>query len=127
MNLASPLLFHRSLDCAVDFGLFAQNARAQACQTASDLDEGVRTKLTAAGQRYLDMVVKGDVASLRQNAMPSLASDFAGIEGTVKDHQQDLAGAQGMVKSTFLLDGTTPVPHAEFYCGVFGKERPDCE
>jgi hypothetical protein len=67
------------------------------------------------------MVVKGDVASLRQNAMPSLASDFAGIEGTVKDHQQDLAGAQGTVKSTFLLDGTTPVPHAEFYCGVFGK------
>jgi hypothetical protein len=26
-----------------------------------------------------------------------------------------------MVKSTFLLDGTTPVPLGLFYCGVFGK------
>jgi hypothetical protein len=25
------------------------------------------------------------------------------------------------VKGIFLLDGATPVPHAEFYCGVFGK------
>jgi hypothetical protein len=121
MNLACRC-FSIALWIALSILAFSpQNARAQACQTASDLDEGVRTKLTAAGQRYLDMVVKGDVASLRQNAMPSLASDFAGIEGTVKDHQQDLAGAQGTVKSTFLLDGTTPVPHAEFYCGVFGK------
>jgi hypothetical protein len=121
MNLATRCI-STALWIALSILTFSpQNAHAQACQTASDLDEGVRTKLTAAGQRYLDMVVKGDVASLRQNAMPSLASDFAGIEGTVKDHQQDLAGAQGMVKSTFLLDGTTPVPHAEFYCGVFGK------
>ena len=121
MNLATRC-FSTALWIALSILVFSpQNARAQACQSASDLDEGVRTKLTTAGQRYLDMIVKGDVASLRQNAMPSLASDFAGIEGTVKDHQQDLAGAQGTVKSTFLLDGTTPVPHAEFYCGVFGK------
>jgi hypothetical protein len=121
MRLAS-CSFSTALWIALSILVFSpQNAGAQACQTASDLDDAVRTKLTAAGQRYLDMAVKGDVASLRQNAMPSLASDFAGIEATVKDHQQDLAGAQGTVKSAFLLDGTTPVPHAEFYCGVFGK------
>ncbi len=28
---------------------------------------------------------------------------------------------QEIVKTVFLLDGTTPVAHAEFYCGVFGK------
>ncbi len=97
------------------------NARAQSCQTSSDLEDAARAAITAAGRHYFDMVAKGDVALLRQNAIPSLASDFSGIETTVKDHQQDLAGVQGTVKTVFLLDGTTPVAHAEFYCGVFGK------
>ena len=85
------------------------------------MEEAPRAAITAAGQRYYGMAARGDVASLRQNSIPSLASDFSGIEATVKDHQPDLAGAQGTVKSVFLLDGTTPVPHAEFFCGVFGK------
>lgn len=97
------------------------SARAQSCQTSNDLEDATRTALTAAAQRYFDTIVKADVNSLRQNAIPSLASDFAGIEGTVKDHQQELGGTQGTVKGAFVLDGTTPVPHAEFYCGVFGK------
>ena len=95
--------------------------RAQSCQTSIDMEEASRSALMTAGQRYFDMAAKGEVASLRQNAIPSLASDFSGIESTVKGHQQDLAGAQATVKTVFLLDGTTPVAHAEFYCGVFGK------
>ena len=102
-------------------GLLPLNARAQSCQMSSDMEDAARTAVTTAGQRFFDMTAKGDIASLRQNAIPSLASDFSGIEGTVKDHQQDLAGAQATVKGAFLLDGTTPAPHAEFYCGVFGK------
>jgi hypothetical protein len=94
---------------------------AQSCQTSSDMEEAPRAAITAAGQRYFDMAAKGDVASLRQNAIASLASDFSGIEGTVKDHQPDLTGTQATLKTVFLLDGTTPVAHAEFYCGVFGK------
>ncbi len=96
---------------------------AQDCQSSSDLDDATRATLTAAGQRYFGMAAKGDIASLRQNAIASLASDFSGIETTVKDHQQDFAGAQATVKSIFLLEaeGTAPLPHAEFYCGVFGK------
>jgi hypothetical protein len=97
------------------------SAWAQSCQTSSDLDDATRGAVTAAGQRLFTMATKGDVASVRQNAIPSLASDFSGIEATIKDHQGDLAGAQGTVKGIFLLDGTTPSPHAEFYCGVFGK------
>ena len=120
MNLA------RSLTPALWIALSALafsplSARAQSCQTSSDLDDATRAAITAAGQRYLGMATKADVASLRQNAIPSLASDFSGIETTTKDHEQDLAGAQGTVKGVFLLDGTTPVSHAEFYCGVFGK------
>lgn len=98
-------------------------AQAQACQNANDLDDATRTAITAAGQRYFGMAAKGDVASLRQNSIPSLAGDFAGVENTVKDHQADLSGAQSTSKGVFLLEaqGAAPVPHAEFYCGVFGK------
>jgi hypothetical protein len=102
----------------------AATARAQSCQTSGDLDAAARTAITAAAQRYFDMAAKGDAATLRQNAIPSLASDFSGIETTIKDHQPDLSGAQAAVKSSFLLeaDGTAPIPSAEFYCGVFGKD-----
>ena len=100
------------------FPLFSQ---AQSCQTSADLDASSRSGITAAGQRYFDLIAKADVATLKQSAIPSLAADFSGIEATVKDHQQDLSGAQATVKNLFLLDGTTPAEHAEFYCGVFGK------
>lgn len=101
----------------------AGSASAQNCQTSGDLDEATRTTITAAGQHYFDMAAKGDTPSLRQNAIASLASDFSSIEATVKDHQADLASAQATVKSVFLLqaEGSAPLPHAEFYCGVFGK------
>jgi len=99
------------------------NARAQSCQTASDLDEATQSAISAAAHRYFDMAAKGDAASLRQNANASLIADFSGIEATVKDHQSELAAAQSTTKSAFLLEveGPAPLPHAEFYCGVFGK------
>ena len=117
MNLA------RSLTLALGMALVLSpwSARAQSCQTSSDLDDATRNAITAAGQRYFAMATKGDIASMRQNSIPSLASDFSGVEATVKDHEADLAAAQPTVKGIFLLDGSTPSPHAEFYCGVFGK------
>jgi hypothetical protein len=99
------------------------SASAQSCQTSTDLDDATRSAITVAGQRYFEMAAKGDSAALRQNAIASLATDFSSIEATVKDHQPDLAGAQATLKSVFLLqaDGSAPLPHTEFYCGVFGK------
>jgi len=101
----------------------ALNAHAQSCQTASDLDEATQATISAAAHRYFGMAAKGDAASLRQNANASLIADFSGIEATVKDHQPELAAAQSTTKSTFLLEaeGSAPLAHAEFYCGVFGK------
>jgi hypothetical protein len=96
---------------------------AQNCETSSDLDDATRAAITSAAQRDFDLAAKGDTAALRQNAIPSLAANFTPIENTVKDHQQNLTGAQATVKSIFLLeaDGTAPLPKAEFYCGLFGK------
>ena len=103
--------------------LLSWNAHGQSCQTASDIDAANKTAIQTTAQRYFDMASKGDAASLRQNAIASLASDFTGIEGTIKENQANLSGAQGTIKSYFLLDasGAAPIPNAEFYCGVFGK------
>jgi hypothetical protein len=99
------------------------HAQAQSCQTASEIDAPNKTSIQSTAQRYFDMAAKGEAASLRQNAIPSLASDFAGIEGTIKENQPNLAGAQATIRSFFMLDasGAAPIPNAEFYCGVFGK------
>jgi hypothetical protein len=104
-------------------------ARAQSCQTAGDLDDATRAAIANSAQHYFDLAGKGDSASLKQNSIPSLASDFSAVESAVKDDQSVLAGAQAAVKSLFLLtaDGTAPIPHAEFYCGVFGKNGQTSE
>jgi len=96
---------------------------AQTCQTADDMDAQLRAALTTAGQRYFDMAAKGDTVSLRQNSIPAVASDFAGIEALVKDRQPTLAGVQPAVKSAFLLSAENLAANQrpEFYCGVFGK------
>lgn len=105
------------------FSFCATSIQAQTCQTSSDMDAATRTALTNAGQRYFDMAAKDDAASLKQNAIPSLASSFAGIENLLKERQPDLSGAQPTVKGVFLLDNEqgTANARAEFYCGVFGK------
>lgn len=95
---------------------------AQTCLTAGDMDAASRSALENTGRRYFDMVARGDVASLRQNAVPSLANDFSGIESAVKDNQSNLAGAQATARPPYLLQeqGTAPAARAEFFCGVFG-------
>jgi hypothetical protein len=103
--------------------LCAGLSHAQTCFTASDMDEPTRTALLNTAKRYFDMAARGDSATLRQNSIPSVASDFSGIETVVKDNQPNLSGAQATSRPPFLLkiEGTAPLAHAEFLCGVFGK------
>jgi len=107
---------------AAVYSAIASTAIAQTCQTSSDLDEATRTALSASAQRYFDMAAKADIASMRQSSIPSLASDFSGIENSIRARQSELQGAHASVKSLFLLeaDGAAPIPNAQFYCGVFG-------
>jgi hypothetical protein len=51
------------------------------------MDPATASALTATARRLYDMAARGDSASLRQNAMASLASNFSGIESAVKDNQ----------------------------------------
>src|SRR6202051_5016918 len=86
----------------------AGNAVAENCLTATDMDAATRSALTNSGLRYFDMIARGDAASLRQNAIPSLASDFSGIEGTVKENQPALAGSKASLRPPFLLEAQGP-------------------
>jgi hypothetical protein len=103
--------------------LCAGVAGAQTCETADEMGAATRSSLIAAGQQFFDWTAKGDVASMRQNAIPSLASDFGGIEGAIKESQSNFAGAQAKARSPFLLkaEGSAPIARAEFLCGVFGR------
>jgi hypothetical protein len=99
-------------------------ALAENCTMPNDMDAATRTAMTTAAQHDFDLIAKGDMAALRQTAVPSVASDFAFIENRVKDNQAALAGSKASARAPFLLeaDGTAPIPHAEFFCGVFGAK-----
>ncbi len=101
----------------------AVGAPAEKCQTSSDMDAATHTAIVSAAQRYFDMAANGDLANLRQNASPSVASNFSGIEGAVNDHRSEIAGSHGTARPAFLLEveGTVSAAHSEFFCGVFNR------
>lgn len=94
---------------------------AQTCITSDEMDAATRTAINSAATRYFDMVSRGDTASLKQNAIPALANNFAGMEGTIKENQANLSGAHATARLPFELkaEGTAPLARAEFLCGVF--------
>ncbi len=104
--------------------LSAFAASAQICLTTGDMDEATRSALVNTGKRFYDMAAHGDAALLRQNAITSLATNFSGVEGAVKDSQANLAAVQPAPRLPFLLkaEGTEPLARAEFLCGVFGAQ-----
>ena len=98
-------------------------ALGQSCLTSEELDATTKTSLEAAGRQYFDWTAKGDAATIRQNAIPALASDFGGVETAVKDNQANFVGTQPTLRPMFVLqaEGKEPLARAEFLCGVFGK------
>lgn len=100
-----------------------RNSMAQTCLTADDMDAKTRSALESVSIRFFNMAAQGDAAGLRQNSIASVAADFGGIGGAIKDNQPNLAGSKATVRSLFELQATgkDPLPRAEFLCGVFGK------
>jgi hypothetical protein len=98
-------------------------AHAESCKTADDMDAATHAAIASAGQRYFDMAGSGDLAGLRQNAIPSVVSNFSGIEAAVTSHKSEIAGSHGTLRAPFLLDaeGASSIAHAEFLCGVFNQ------
>jgi hypothetical protein len=96
-------------------------ARAQTCLTSDDLDSATQTALVNTAKSFFGMMSKGDSATLQQNAIASLASNFAGIEALVNDNKANFASATATAKPPFELQaqGAAPVARAEFLCGIF--------
>ncbi|MFZ3264882.1 MAG: hypothetical protein WA172_12850 [Terriglobales bacterium] len=96
---------------------------AQNCLSAADMDASVRKALEATAPRYFEMSARGDTAALRQNSIPLVSANFAGVDAAVKENQAAFTGAQATVRPPFLLtaEGSEPLARAEFLCGVFGK------
>ena len=95
---------------------------AQTCISAADMEPPARTALETAAKRFFDMSARGDAATMKQNSIPSLAANFAGVESALKDNKTALSGGSASVRPPFLLnaEGAGPLAHAEFLCGVFG-------
>jgi hypothetical protein len=108
---------------AVGVLVMAAAAFGQSCLTSDEMDGPTKANLENAGRQYFDLTTKGDAATMRQNAIPSLAADFGGIEAAVRDNQANFTGAQPKLRPLFLLqaEGKEPIARAEFLCGVFGK------
>lgn len=102
--------------------LLAAAASAQTCESGSDMDVPTRTAIESTAKRYFQMSSTGDAATLKQNAIPSLAASFSGLEAALKENQSAFTGAKAEVRPPFLLtaEGTAPLTRAEFLCGVFG-------
>src|SRR5689334_14845623 len=103
--------------------LFSGAMPAETCMTADEMDAATRTALESTGKRFYDMVTQGDTASLRQNSIPAVASDFSGIEAAVNENKATLATGKATGRPPYLLQagGTQPLARAEFYCGIFNS------
>src|ERR1700690_1778154 len=103
--------------------LLAGAAYAQNCLGAPDMDASIRKALETTAQRYFEMSARGDTAALRQSSIALVSANFAGVEAAVKENQAAFTGAQATVRPPYLLtaEGSEPLAHAEFLCGVFGK------
>ncbi|HTC94290.1 MAG TPA: hypothetical protein VK699_12690 [Terriglobales bacterium] len=110
----------------VSFALFASRASAELCSTVNDMDSATRSALEHAALQFGDAVVRGDAATLRQNAIASLASNFAGAEALINDSKAAFSGGQATIRATYLLDATggpQVLDHAEFLCGIWGTPQ----
>jgi hypothetical protein len=89
-----------------------------------DIPPATSTGLNNTVQQYLQMAQNGNVAGLQQNAIPSLASNFGGVQSAVQDNQPNFAGAQIRISNLYLLDYSNPSAgsnRAEFFCGIYNS------
>ncbi len=119
----SSLSFRRmALALAIISAGFSSFGWAQTCLTSDEIDAATKSAIQNTATRYFDMVSRGDSASLKQSAIPALASNFGGLEGTIKENQASLAGSHATPRAPYVLkaEGTAPLARAEFLCGIFG-------
>ncbi len=100
----SSLSFRRmALALAIISAGFSSFGWAQTCLTSDEIDAATKSAIQNTATRYFDMVSRGDSASLKQSAIPALASNFGGLEGTIKENQASLAGSHATPRAPYVL------------------------
>lgn len=103
--------------------VFSAAAFAQECSQANEIEPVLRAAIDNTASQFIQFAAHGDVQSLRQGAIPALASSFDGIQRTVT-HDKGLMGDQVTIRRDYFLDAskaTERLPRAEFFCGVYGS------
>lgn len=117
--------FFTQLVCAIVMAaLSATLAVCQTCSSGPDLAAATKSAIETAAQRYFNMSAQGDVAGLKANAIPAVASNFTGIEQAVVDNKKFFSEGQPTVTGTYLLDASQSkgsLQHADFYCGIYNS------
>src|SRR2546423_14486940 len=80
---------------------FSASGLAQTCYTSDEMDAATRSAIQSTASRYFDMVSRGDTATLKQNAIPTLASNFGGLEGAIKEIHAYRAGARVTTRAPY--------------------------
>jgi hypothetical protein len=106
------------------FMVLATTSLAEECKTASEMDAATKSALEGAAQRYFQAAATGNAFELQQNAIPSVASDFGGIQSAITENKANL-GTSSTVRASYELDapGNAPVARAEFYCGIMNSSN----
>src|SRR5438552_5111637 len=119
-NSLSTLLF---AICGSLIFAFAPLANGETCTAGSEMDAPTKSSIESAARQMFAQMQQGDVFSLKQNSIPSLASSFGSIEQTIVNNKPRYAASNMTVRNEYALDapGTTPIARAEFLCGVWGQ------
>src|SRR5712671_496063 len=103
MRAKSSLTLFAAL-CGSFIFSFATLAGAETCTAASEMDAPTKSSIDSAARQMFGQMQQGDVFSLKQNSIPSLASNFGSIEQAIVSNKQRYSTANLMIKSDYLLD-----------------------
>lgn len=95
----------------------------QECSQANEIQPALRAAIDNAGTQFIQFASHGDVQSLRQHSIPSLAAAFDGVQQAVT-HDKGQLGDQVTIRRDYFLDAskaTGRLQRAEFFCGVYGE------
>jgi hypothetical protein len=122
MSTKSFLKFAAILSASLVFA-FGSIASAETCTASSEMDAPTKSSIDSAARQMFAEMQQGDVFSLKQNSIPTLASNFGSIEQTIVNNKARYAAATMTVRNSYMLDapGTAPIARADFLCGVWGQ------
>jgi hypothetical protein len=103
--------------------LWPATAFALECSQANEIEAAMRSAIDNAASQFILNAAHGDVQSLRQGAIPSLASAFDGVQRAVTQDKGQM-GDQVTIRREYFFDAskaTARLARAEFFCGVYGS------